>query len=428
MPHTSMLRQITDFANRANPYPVYEELRRTPVLPGGGRPLHHQLVLRHQGPPARSADQLRRQEPGRRRGGRAGPGGGRRAGCRRRSCAWTRPSTTGCGASPTAPSGPPHRPRRIDGLRGRHAGDRHRADRRVRGRAADRPGRPVRPTPSPVTVICRLLGVPREDEPRFRAWVDPLVASLDPATREGAEADARETAQEARMQLGMYLAGLVERQHQGAAGRPVVRPGEQPGPGRLHDDDGGARLGAAADRRPRDDGQPDHQRHAHAAAAPGILRRLREDPGLAVNIVEELLRYEAPVQLVPQHTCIADIEVRGVTIPRARGSGWSSPRATGTRSGSRSPSSSTRTGGHPAPRLRQRHPQLLRRSRWPGWRPRSRCPRWPGGWTTPAWSRTRRRTGRTPCCADPGIWTSPSTGCAEHAVSTLRRPGGQNGS
>ncbi|MYW19059.1 cytochrome P450, partial [Streptomyces sp. SID2955] len=49
---------------------------------------------------------------------------------------------------------------------------------------------------------------------------------------------------------------------------------------------------------------------------PEILARLREDPGLSVNIVEELLRYEPPVQLLPQRTCITDIEVRGVTIPK----------------------------------------------------------------------------------------------------------------
>jgi cytochrome P450 len=49
---------------------------------------------------------------------------------------------------------------------------------------------------------------------------------------------------------------------------------------------------------------------------PEILQRLRNDPLLSVNIVEELLRYEPPVQLVPQRTCIADIEVRGVTIPK----------------------------------------------------------------------------------------------------------------
>lgn len=32
MTHASLLRQITDYANRADPYPLYEKLRRTPVL------------------------------------------------------------------------------------------------------------------------------------------------------------------------------------------------------------------------------------------------------------------------------------------------------------------------------------------------------------------------------------------------------------
>ncbi len=36
----------------------------------------------------------------------------------------------------------------------------------------------------------------------------------------------------------------------------------------------------------------------------------------AVPVVEELLRFEPPVQLVPQRTTLADIEVRGVTIPK----------------------------------------------------------------------------------------------------------------
>jgi cytochrome P450 len=49
---------------------------------------------------------------------------------------------------------------------------------------------------------------------------------------------------------------------------------------------------------------------------PDVLQRLRADPRLAVPIVEELLRFEPPVQLVPQRTTLADIEVRGVTIPK----------------------------------------------------------------------------------------------------------------
>jgi cytochrome P450 len=171
--------------------------------------------------------------------------------------------------------------------------------------------------PFPVTVICRLLGVPREDEPRFRTWVDPLVASLDPDTRKTADADFQRTAQEARMQLGMYLAGLVEQRTKEPRDDMLSDLAASHGP------DGSMSMmevlstavllliaGHETTVNLITNGMLTLLRH------PEILRRLREDAGLSVNIVEELLRYEPPVQLVPQRTCIADIELHGVTIPK----------------------------------------------------------------------------------------------------------------
>ena len=49
---------------------------------------------------------------------------------------------------------------------------------------------------------------------------------------------------------------------------------------------------------------------------PDVLARLRTDPDLAITLVEELLRYEPPVQVDPGYVPLDDIEVAGVRIPR----------------------------------------------------------------------------------------------------------------
>jgi cytochrome P450 len=49
---------------------------------------------------------------------------------------------------------------------------------------------------------------------------------------------------------------------------------------------------------------------------PAVLERLRREPGLIVGTVEELLRYEPPVQFLPGRTTLEDVPVAGTTIPK----------------------------------------------------------------------------------------------------------------
>ena len=54
----SVFAQILDYANRANPYPLYAELRKTPVARQDGRHLRRQHLPGDRRAAARPADQL----------------------------------------------------------------------------------------------------------------------------------------------------------------------------------------------------------------------------------------------------------------------------------------------------------------------------------------------------------------------------------
>jgi cytochrome P450 len=51
--------------------------------------------------------------------------------------------------------------------------------------------------PLPVTIICELLGVPREDEPQFQGWATQLATALEPTERT-AEENRKKTGSPAR--------------------------------------------------------------------------------------------------------------------------------------------------------------------------------------------------------------------------------------
>lgn len=160
--------------------------------------------------------------------------------------------------------------------------------------------------PFPVTVICEALGVPREDEPRFHPWSDAIVKRIEPGTQ-------TEAADRADAEMAEYMSQLVERFRrepgtgllselatvEGMATEDVVATG---------------RLLLVAGHETTVNlithGMLTLLRH------PDVLARLRGDPDFAIPLVEELLRYEPPVQLDTLHVTLDDIEVAGVTIPK----------------------------------------------------------------------------------------------------------------
>jgi cytochrome P450 len=183
-------------------------------------------------------------------------------------------------------------------------------------RASDRPVDLIRDFsyPLPVLVIGKILGVPEVDLPKFRHWASVLAASIDFEFEELAE--LQEQSNQSAMELYEYLSALMQE-----------RKAEPK-------DDLVSQLVQAE----TDDGRMSHDELVATAIlllfaghetttnliGNGTLAMLQhpeqwqllvDDPALATSAVEELLRYESPVQLTTR-VAFADIEVGGVTIPR----------------------------------------------------------------------------------------------------------------
>ncbi|MGW6983070.1 cytochrome P450 [Streptomyces sp. NPDC054932] len=315
----AMLRQIIDYSSRANPYPLYEELRRTPVFHDEDGPYvvstYHEIQsLLHD--PRISSDPRNLKDP---MGDPLAQGDGDESALPPVFIRLDPPDHDRLRRITNRPFGPPHSPHKVHDMRGELDGI---VSDLIDGILdADNPERidlvEQFSYPFPVTVICRLLGVPHEDEPRFHGWADTLAASLDPDP-DADPAEKPKAAADAQIELGMYLGGLIEERRK--------KPG----------DDMLSQL-VAVDEEP--DGSMSSLEIISTAALlliaghettvnlitngmltllrhPDVLERLRGEPDLSVPIVEELLRYEPPVQLLPRRSTLDDIEVDGVTIPK----------------------------------------------------------------------------------------------------------------
>ncbi|MFD5794238.1 cytochrome P450 [Streptomyces diastatochromogenes] len=302
MASETLLARITDYASRPNPYPLYAELREAgPVVQQvDGSYLigtyHEIAALLHD--PRMSVDP------------RTGGGEAQQLPFLRLDD----PEHHRLRTLAMRPFGPPHSPRRVDGMRGEI--DRITQELLASFEAGERIDLVDDfAYPLPVTVICRLLGVPREDEPLFRAWSDALVAAAD--VRPGADTTETDKAgDEARMQMGGYLLNLAE-QRRG-------KPSDDMLSAFVNEPDPALRL--------------TQQELAETAVLlliaghettvnlitngvltflrrPEQLDHLRREPELLPRAVEELLRYEPPVHMrerIPH----ADMDIAGNPIPR----------------------------------------------------------------------------------------------------------------
>ena len=148
--------------------------------------------------------------------------------------------------------------------------------------------------PLPVTVISELLGLPIEDQAQAREWAEAIAQALDPIVTE----EQARRADRAVKELAAYIGDVVARRRR------------NPGPDLL------SRLVEAED-------EGGHLSEAELISTVGLLfgaghettrnligngmlallrnpaelQRLRNDPSLIRTAVEELLRYDSPVQI-----------------------------------------------------------------------------------------------------------------------------------
>ncbi|MFD7056697.1 cytochrome P450 [Streptomyces mirabilis] len=319
-------QQALRYANRANPYPFYEELRRTPVArqPDGTYVVStYQEIVALLHDPRVSSDIRKLPVPV------AAPAEG---------SAEAEPITEAViSLEPNIITqdppehdrdrrmmtphfvGPPHSPhlisdlepeirRIVDGLLDNMQG-------KTRIDAVDEFAYPL-----PVTVICKVLGVPLEDEPRFHSWIETALDALDFGPEAASEEIQSRLAggRQAVKEFGQFAAELLDRYAQ------------QPGPGMLSamvnedgPEGGGMSKGVLVSNALLlifAGHETTVNLIAHSVLTllrhPNALEKLRRRPELIVPGVEELLRFESSVQFWHTRSAVEDIDIAGTTIPK----------------------------------------------------------------------------------------------------------------
>ncbi|WP_205872905.1 cytochrome P450 [Mycobacterium camsae] len=172
--------------------------------------------------------------------------------------------------------------------------------------------------PVPVMVICRILGVPLQDEPTFHAWIYDMLSGLDlgpdAATDEGrARVEKGRTSGEA---LRRYLAELIDGY--------LHHPADCLLSNLVNDTDGPD--GAMSPQEALSNAQllliAGHDSTVNTISNcvltllrnPGSFDLLRQRPELIPRAIEEVQRLQSAVQFFPSRSATDDIEIAGTVI------------------------------------------------------------------------------------------------------------------
>jgi cytochrome P450 len=167
----------------------------------------------------------------------------------------------------------------------------------------------------PVAVIAELLGVPEADRPLLRPWSNAIVKMYEYGRTTAVESAAEDAAAEFVAYLGELAAERRQTPGEDLLSHLVsVRDAEGD---KLTEDELVTTcillLNAGHEATVNVSGNGTLALLQH----PEQLRRLREDRSLLPTAIEELMRFDSPLQLF-ERTATEDVEIGGVTVERGR--------------------------------------------------------------------------------------------------------------
>ena len=164
--------------------------------------------------------------------------------------------------------------------------------------------------PLPVIVIAEMLGVPAEDRARFREWSDDIALSVNPLLN----SEQIERVQQATEELFDYFEGIIEQRRQAPQNDMIsaLLAAEEEGDRLTHEELLSTLMlllvaGNETTRNLIGNGM------LALLKSPAQLQRLRDRPELLDSAINELLRYDSPVQMDARNA-IDDVEIGGKRI------------------------------------------------------------------------------------------------------------------